>query len=1222
MTSKQKNIQILLLTCAAMLFPHIVSAQSPYEKKTAKLMTTWGEALDAADPVLPEYPRPQMVREKWLNLNGIWQFQPATSAAQALPAGNLSREILVPFPVESALSGIMEHHENVWYRRTFTVPGDWTGQRVLLHFGAVDYSCEVFVNGQSVGTHQGGYDSFSFDITAKLTGSGEQDLALRVSDPTDAKGYPRGKQTLYPGGIMYTSTTGIWQTVWLEPVPQTYISGFRMVPDIDAATLKFYPSVRGKYRFKIYNNGTEIADWEKEINNSATGVDLDIPQPLKLWSPGDPFLYDMKVYRISETEAVDSVSTYFGMRKISRQVIDGYPRMMLNNEFVFQMGPLDQGFWPDGIYTAPTDEALRFDIETTKALGFNMIRKHIKVEPQRWYYWADKLGMLIWQDMPSMNSYINTGLRPVPPQERTAYLSELEAMIKTHWNSPSIVSWVTFNEYQGSHDEANIVNYVKSWDDSRLVNVNSGCDARYDNINTDIRDYHNYPAPVVPPKNTANTQALVCGEYGGIGYYEQNHIWDEGNPYETVDSYAKLLEKYAQYADMLIYFKGNKGLSAAVYTEITDVEMELNGLMTYDRKVIKGNVADFHAINQRIINENRYYNDIVPASDVQPQSWKYTTAQPSANWYTKDFNDAAWTTGNGGFGTVNTPGAVIGTTWSSNNIWLRRTFTLPADALQQGTLVLKVHHDEDCQIYINGVKALELAGYTSNYAFYTMTQESKAALVPGGENTLAVHCRQTTGGQYIDVGISAMTATEQPIGDYSFTVMGSSVPWGQGAEPRTVNGYAWLWTDYLWNNAANTWTTNNISIGGNTTTDVLNRWDSDLLPSYSRYVYYGLSLGNEGIHERGEAAFVSWRDNMQLLINRARDHDKIPLVGNNYPRGDFNSTDYNYVKQLNLLIHEWDVPSVNLLGAIDNGSGQWANGYVADNAHPNTAGHAEMFYAIVPSLLDAVAAGKPQPVRTDNTFLTLEKTNKTKRIALTPEGTLHSFTLSFSFKTTGTGAIASFVTTAGDTARLVLNGDGKLTYKTQTSVDALNDNNWHTATLTHYYALGRTDLYIDGARIPRSPLISEKLVPLQFYLNDFDQAPQSAGYRELFLYRAGMCAEEIQALYDGKMLKSSLEIYAPLNEITGQDALDNMAQSLNAPSLEEQDDNTGLHKIDFDKNREIKEITIYSLAGQQLFRTTNPLSGYNRKLPAGVYIAKILTTQGVEASKRIVVEGL
>jgi hypothetical protein len=759
-----KKTRTLLLACTAMAFVQTASAQTPYEKKTAQLMTVWGEALQATDPILPEYPRPQMVRDKWLNLNGIWQFQPAASNNEALPTGNLSREILVPFPCASALSGIKEQHEHVWYRRSFTVPADWTGQRVLLHFGAIDYFSEIFVNGQSVGTHQGGYDPFYFDITDKISGSGEQIIHVRASDPTDAKGYPRGKQTLYPGGIMYTETTGIWQTVWLEAVPQSYIGSFRMVPDIDNAVLTFYPetTIGGtyypsrslKFRFKIYADGEEIASTEEAFK---TSINISVPQPLKLWSPTSPYLYDMKIYVLTGTTPLDSVTTYFGMRKISKQLEDGYPRMMLNNKFLYHMGPLDQGFWPDGLYTAPCDEALRFDIEKTKELGFNMIRKHIKVEPQRWYYWCDKLGVLVWQDMPSMNSYINTAEHPVPEQERTAYKNELGTMIKTHWNSPCIVSWVPFNEYQGSHDEATIANYIKGIDDSRLVNINSGGDARYDNINTDIRDYHNYPAPYCPPRNTANNQILVCGEYGGIGYYENGHIWEAGNPYETVDSYAKLLSKYTEYAEMLIYFKSNKGLSGSVYTEITDVEMELNGFLTYDRKVIKGNAADFYAVNQRVINEFRYYDEILPTAETAPQEWKYTTTNPSGVWMSKAYDDSAWNIGQSGFGTDKTPAAIIGTTWNTNDIWLRRSFTLPADALDNGkTPVLRIHHDEGCQIYINGVLAVNLTGYTGNYGFVDMSAGAKAALVAGGENTIAVHCNQTSGGQYIDVGISTL----------------------------------------------------------------------------------------------------------------------------------------------------------------------------------------------------------------------------------------------------------------------------------------------------------------------------------------------------------------------------------------------------------------------------------------------------------------------------------
>lgn len=484
--------------------------------------------------------------------------------------------------------------------------------------------------------------------------------------------------------------------------------------------------------------------------------------------------------------------------------------------------------------------------------------------------------------------------------------------------------------------------------------------------------------------------------------------------------------------------------------------------------------------------------------------------------------------------------------------------------------------------------------------------------------TVTVTASATTAGGAQLTDSREIVVSGQNIGDYSFTVMGSSVPWGQGADPRDVNGYAWLWTNYLKSKAARTWTTNNISIGGNNTTDVTNRWDSDLLPSCSRYVFYGLSLGNEGIHERGQVAYDSWRDNMLKLIDRTHSHGKIPVIGNNYPRGDFNATDYNYLKQLNLLIHEWDVASVNLLGSIDNGSGQWASGYVADNAHPNTAGHAEMFYAVVPSLMDALANRKAQPVRNRTASLNLTKTDEVKRIVFTPENIAHSFTFSFDFKTTGMGTVASFETADGTTHKLEINAEGKLVYKSHTSAAALNDGEWHTATLTHYYAAGTSQLYIDGHRIPRTTLISERLVPEKFSVNDFVDAPESIAFRELFFFRAGMCAEEIAALYEGKMLKSSLEIYSPLNVDAATDAQpENRAQSTNTLTIEKQDIVNTVHNPEMGDN--LRELIVYSLSGQEVLRSS---SGDVRstKLPKGIYILKRITTDNAVFSRKMLVE--
>lgn len=394
------------------------------------------------------------------------------------------------------------------------------------------------------------------------------------------------------------------------------------------------------------------------------------------------------------------------------------------------------------------------------------------------------------------------------------------------------------------------------------------------------------------------------------------------------------------------------------------------------------------------------------------------------------------------------------------------------------------------------------------------------------------------------------TASFQSINEFTLAVMGSSVPRGQGADPG--KGYAQLFAKWLAEKAKNKWTTTNISVSGNNTIDVLNRWDRDLFPVNSRYVFYGLSLGNEGIHEKGQAAFDSYRDNMQILINRTKEAGKIPLIGNNYPRADFSLTDYNYLKQMNMLIHQWDVPSVNLLGAIDNGSGRWATSCQADNAHPNTAGHAEMYYAFVPSLMDALAEGKPQPVKDSTTYFTFDKKQITKRITWVPENIVHSFTFTFTFKTTSSGILASLQNKNRSTSQLRIGANGKLYYETQLiskkliSENTLNDSRWHTVTLTHYYARERTFLYVDGKQITNAEIL-EKLVPVRFYLNDFQKTLSSVDFRELYFHRSGMSSDEITALHAGNMLKSSLEIYAPLNgtAATVQESVRNLAQSLN-----------------------------------------------------------------------------
>ena len=749
MTIRRSLPTLLLLLAASWLH-----AQK-WEPKKALLMTSYASRVNPGN-VLPEYPRPQLVRKKWMNLNGLWQFQPGTAEGEQIPNGTLSRTILVPFPVESALSGVMEHHERLWYRRTFTVPADWKGQELMLRFGAVDYESEVFINGKSMGVHQGGYDPFSFNITPYLKATGPQEISVRVYDPTDKAGYPRGKQTLNPRGIMYQSVTGIWQTVWLEPVPKAGIDDIRITPDVDQSLVKI--TVRTYAPASASDVAITVKDGTRTVKtvSGKTNAEISIPVPAaKLWSPDSPFLYDLEIAVTNGKTKTDAVTSYFGMRKISVENSEGFKKLFLNNKVLFEIGPLDQGFWPDGGYTAPTDEALKYDLQMTKNFGFNMVRKHIKVEPYRWYYWADKLGLMVWQDMPSANSYT----RDTPPVDTVAYAAQLTRLVQTHMNPPCIVMWVVFNESQGQHNTPGLVDMVHKLDPSRLINQASG--GSHFGAG-DLLDIHSYPPPAAPAASA--TQALACGEYGGIGYIIPDHIWGKQPTYIFINNEKEYTDLYDVYANDLVLYKTNKGLSAAVYTEITDVEAELNGLVTYDRAVVKGAVEKIRASNTNIINKKLYLSDVLPTSEKEAHTWSYTFDRPdSTAWFKPSFDVASWKTGEAGFGTAGTPGSQVRTTWNTSDIWIRRQFTLAAPALQKDNLVLYVHHDDDCEVYINGVKAAAVTGHTSGYSMLPVSREAKEALQLGGNNTMAIHCHQNRGGQYIDAGIAVM-GEEKPAG--------------------------------------------------------------------------------------------------------------------------------------------------------------------------------------------------------------------------------------------------------------------------------------------------------------------------------------------------------------------------------------------------------------------------------------------------------------------------
>ncbi|MCX6344461.1 MAG: hypothetical protein NT018_05225 [Armatimonadetes bacterium] len=585
MRAKSVKARVFLVLIVIFATLTLASAAAGWQLKQAPIMTDWAAQVNSANP-LPEYPRPQLVRSDWLNLNGIWQFKRGY-APDTVPVGqNLGGDILVPYPVESAISGVMAHYDRVWYRRTFTVPSAWAGKKIMLNFGAVDWEAQIYVNGTSVGTHQGGYDPFSYDITSYLTPSGAQEIIVRVYDPTDSGGQPRGKQVNGPGGIFYTATTGIWQTVWLEPVAATSISSLKIVPDVDGSRLKLTVNTIGPTTgMTVTATAKDGATTVGAVTGSPnTELYISIPSP-KLWSPDSPFLYDLNISLDSGATVMDSVTSYFGMRKIARALVNGIYKLVLNGQFVFQIGPLDQGFWPDGIYTAPTDAALKWDIETEKQLGFNCVRKHVKIEPARWYYWADKLGLMIWQDMPSGNNGTTA--------EKTQFEIELQRMIENHWNSPSIIMWVVFNEGWGQYDTVRLTNWVMGFDPSRIVNCASGWS---DFEVGHVIDYHSYPSPVCP---TSSTRARVCGEYGGIGYAITGHMWDPNSwGYTMVTSSGDLTDLYGQFTSTQVGgFKTNNGLSAAIYTQITDVETEINGLVTYDRKVIKPIISAIYDAN-------------------------------------------------------------------------------------------------------------------------------------------------------------------------------------------------------------------------------------------------------------------------------------------------------------------------------------------------------------------------------------------------------------------------------------------------------------------------------------------------------------------------------------------------------------------------------------------------------------------------------------------------
>jgi hypothetical protein len=603
----------LALAVAVGLAPMAMAASakaSTWNGKIAPLATPWTAEVSPRN-ALPEYPRPQLARPslehpRWMSLNGLWQY--AASNAQGVPpfGRTLKDQVLVPYPIESVLSGVQEHADFMFYRRLVNVPADFTahGQHVRLNFGAVAQDATAYVNGKLVARHTGGYTSFSADITPALRPHGPQEIIVAVHAPVDGANVMVGKQRLKPEGIFYTAASGIWQSVWLEPVSATSLAQLNFTParSLDAFTVTSKLQGRSEdatLHVTAYADGKAVG----EANGPAgQPLHLAIAHP-RLWSPQDPFLYTFKA-TLSQGDQRDEVTSYAGLRIIAVEKVDGRNRIVLNGKPTFLLATLDQGYWPDGIYTAPTDAALKFDIQKTKDLGFNTIRKHIKVEPARWYYWADRIGLMVWQDMPALPTGSNDKLSA---DDKAGFRTDASAIVDQLKGETSIIGWIPFNEGWGQWNipaAAELAAQIKQLDPSRLVDARSGancCDTKGDPHAGDVYDVHEYQGPGLPSPDAK--RAAIDGEHGGLTLGIPGHVWPNTpiNPYGAVKDRGALNAGYVANTAVLRDKGVAKGMSGSVYTQITDVEGEHNGLFTYDRKVEKVDEAKVRAINEATI---------------------------------------------------------------------------------------------------------------------------------------------------------------------------------------------------------------------------------------------------------------------------------------------------------------------------------------------------------------------------------------------------------------------------------------------------------------------------------------------------------------------------------------------------------------------------------------------------------------------------------------------
>lgn len=768
------NFSASAFLCFLLFMAFNLKAQQQSDVLNYQMDSRWTKDVDP-DNLYPEYPRPQMKRDKWVNLNGYWEY--AILAKEDKQPKQYDGEILVPFPVESGLSEVKKlvgSSNYLWYRKQLKIKKKDDSSRTLLHFGAVDWETTVYINGKKVGTHKGGYDPFSFDITDYLNSGSEQEIVVRVWDPTSEGMQARGKQINNPRGIWYTPVTGIWQTVWLETVPQNYFKLLKITPDIDKekafADIEFSAlNLDGVIEFTAYADGVKVAGMQTPIGEKSTqaSLELDISDPI-LWTTENPFLYDLKIsLKDQQGNIIDQVDSYLGMRKVSLgKDANGYTRIMLNNKPLFQFGLLDQGWWPDGLYTAPTEEAMVYDIKVTKDLGFNMLRKHVKVEPARFYYHCDKMGMLVWQDMPSGFNSSQKDVQHVkhdakldwerPKESAIQFEAELKSMIDHFYNFPSIIVWCPLNEGWGQYDTERIAKWTKTYDPTRLVDAPSGW---ADRGVGDMIDVHLYPGPgmELPEANRAS----VLGEFGGLGWPVEDHLWWNKRNWGYLTYNEK--EKYQEeFAGLVQNLQGliSWGLSAAVYTQTTDVEGEVNGVMTYDREVIKLDVEKTKQLIEPLYEPWWNNHVLIPDSEHQPHNWKVSFKTPVGDWKNPQYSDFKWEEMQAPFSAEENPFLPQVTLWDTETLYARKTFNL--FSVPEKLFIKYYAPRTKLKIYLNGqlVKQWEDGGGRKRHYTHIMLKEF-SGLLKKGKNVIAVEAESSEKIRTFDLGLY----TTQTIGE-------------------------------------------------------------------------------------------------------------------------------------------------------------------------------------------------------------------------------------------------------------------------------------------------------------------------------------------------------------------------------------------------------------------------------------------------------------------------